>query len=83
MYNIDEELDKLFEYFDSQFKIANFDEIAAVLQHCTNIIANLDTDIIVGILVASMPAKENLPNRDVFYQAAESLLGKDLLVGLQ
>jgi hypothetical protein len=71
-YDNSQVLDLIYDYVDDQFRKGNFDIIDAGLASLT--VVHFSTDILLGILTATLPAAENLVNRPLFYRLVKEVL---------
>lgn len=74
------DLDSIYDVIDRMMRHGEFEELAAVLSRI--VVSDLPTNLLLGILTASLPAR-NLPSRIRIFQDAEKFLSKELLSGLE
>ncbi len=80
-------LDLLYERIDQFFRRGRFADVDSIVAN-TNY-ATLSTNLLVGLLTATLPAKSKLPSRAHLFRQAESLIKErrewddDLLTGLE
>ncbi len=66
--NVDEQLDLIFDTFNDLFWANNFEQADKILSEVEDYSS---IDLIIGYLVASLPAKDKLPNRRQMLQTAQ------------
>ena len=71
---IDTALDVLYDYIDDLLKRASFSELDALIQNSTP--ERMSTDVLLGILTATLPAKSKLPSRRRFFDRVAAVLGE-------
>jgi len=74
----DEAMDYLYDIIDTLIKNDDLGIIDKILLHDPTY---LEIDTILGILTTTLPAKNSLTNRQVFFEKAQ-FLGQELLEGL-
>ena len=83
----DAALDLIYDSIDDLMRNEEFQRIESILARIS--ITDLSTDILLGILTATLPAKSRLPNREEFFNAVEQTIRQrgeyeeGLLAGLQ
>jgi len=84
----DYELDQLHNTFDWLFQLGLFSVADDLMVHLTDV--TNDTDMFLGMLTATFPAKSKLPNRNYLYLTAKGFLKEkhpeeweELLKGLE
>ena len=69
---IDTELDEIYDLIDDLFHVGEFERVNSILQDLD--LKNTETDLLIGYLTATLPAKNKLPYRETFYRKVEKLL---------
>ena len=69
---IDETLDQLYDLIDEKFTAGHFEEVNRFLNNVR--VKDIHTDILMGILTATLPAKNKLPARETFMAKTEAII---------
>ncbi len=70
--SIDSELDKVYDNIDALLSSSNFEQCNSLLRGLN--VNETGTDLLLGYLTATFPAKSRLPYRDTFYQNVEKVM---------
>lgn len=72
--SIDEQLDDIFDQCNSLFDQSKFEECDRILSKVP--IEETGTDLLLGYLTATLPARRSLPYRPEFYRKTEEIIRK-------
>jgi len=78
---IDSKLDKLHDSIDSFFKRGSFSTVDIIIEYLA--MRETDTDLLLGYLTVTLPAKSSLNNRAKLYERCKSMMNQELLKGLE
>ncbi len=67
---VDAALDLIFARVDEAFQRGDFSDCDHLLQHLT--VGDFDTDVLLGLLTATLPGRSLLPSRPDFYSRTEA-----------
>lgn len=83
--NIDNVLDAIYDTIDTEMTNGNFSDIDCWLDEMFKsiLVLGIPTDIFLGILTATLPAKSKLPNRNSFTKVVKKYCDEELLQGLE
>ena len=77
---VDDNLDAIFETVDDLMSDGKFDFLDSVMRDMNYY--QMDEDILIGWLTATLPAREHLPYRDFLLRCAIDRLGEETVRGL-
>ena len=70
--SIDEALDRVYDEIDAKFVAGQFEDVNRFLLMLR--VQDVHTDILLGILTATLPAKSKLASRDAFMARTEAVI---------